>query len=64
MLKMTANWNRFGCGRSGLTRTMLSSVVAAVGFMALTATAQAQTAAPQVSSQRITGTPPRRSYGD
>jgi hypothetical protein len=57
MLKMTANWHRFDfeCGRGGLTRTMLSSVVAAVGVMPLTATAQAQTAAPQVSSQRGTG---------
>ena len=55
MLKMTANWNRFECNRSGLTRTMLSSVVAAVGVMPLTATAQAQTAAPQASSQRIIG---------
>jgi hypothetical protein len=52
---MTANWNRFECSRGGLTRTMLSSVVAAVGFMPLTATAQAQTAAPQVSSQQGTG---------
>jgi hypothetical protein len=34
---------------------MLSSIVAAVGVMPLAATAQAQTAAPQASSQRITG---------
>jgi hypothetical protein len=52
---MTANRNRFGCNRSGLTRTMFSNVVAAVGFMPLIATAQAQTAAPQASSQRGTG---------
>jgi hypothetical protein len=55
MLKMTAIWHRFECGRGGLTRTMLSSVVAAVGVMPLTATAQAQAAAPQVSSQQGTG---------
>jgi hypothetical protein len=34
---------------------MLSSIVAAVGVMPLTATAQTQTPAPQASSQRITG---------
>jgi hypothetical protein len=50
---MTGNWNRFA--RSDLTRTMLSSIVAAVGVMPLTATAQAQTAAPQISSERGTG---------
>jgi hypothetical protein len=55
MLKMTAKWNRFGCSHCRLARTILSSVVAAVAFMPLTATAQAQTAAPQVSSQRGTG---------
>jgi hypothetical protein len=55
MLKMTAIWHRFDfeCGRGGLTRTMLSSVVAAVGVMPLTATAQAP--APRVSSQQGTG---------
>ena len=53
---MTANWNRFPCSRSRLARTMLSSVVASVGFMPLTATARAQTAAPQASSERGTGT--------
>jgi hypothetical protein len=52
---MTGNWNRFERNRSDLTRTMLSSIVAAVGVMPLTATAQAQTAAPQISSERGTG---------
>jgi len=56
MLKMTAKWNRFECSRSRLAGTMLSSVVAAVGFMLLPATAQAQTATPQASSQQDTGT--------
>src|ERR1700730_16648750 len=62
MLKMTDSWHRFEGGRGGLTRTMLSSVVAAVGVMVLTAAPQAQTAAPQaqtaapqVSSQQGTG---------
>ena len=45
---MTANWIRFGCSRGRLARTMLSSVVAAVGVMPLTATAQ-------VSIQQGTG---------
>ncbi len=53
---MTANWNRFECSRGRLARTMVSSVVAAVGFVPLTATAQAQTAAPQASSERGAGT--------
>jgi len=53
---MTANWNRFASSRGRLARTMLSSVVAAVGFTPLTATAQAQTAAPQASSEQGTGT--------
>ncbi|MDQ6703293.1 MAG: hypothetical protein M3Z96_09435 [Pseudomonadota bacterium] len=51
MVKMKANGNSFGCSRSGLARMMLSSVVAAVGFMPLTATAQAQAAAPRVDSK-------------
>jgi hypothetical protein len=53
---MTGNWNRLACSRSRLGRTMLLSVVAAVGFTPLTATAQAQTAAPQASSEQSTGT--------
>jgi hypothetical protein len=53
---MTASWNRLACSRSRLDRTMLLSVVAAVGFTPLTATAQAQTAAPQASSEQGTGT--------
>jgi hypothetical protein len=52
---MTANWNRLACSRSRLGRTILLSVVAAVGFTPLTATAQAQTAATQASSERGTG---------
>jgi hypothetical protein len=56
MLKMTANWSRFGCHRGKLARTIFLSVVAAVGVVPLTATARAQTAAPQASAQRFTGT--------
>ncbi len=52
---MTGNWNRLACSRSRLGRTMLLGVVAAVGVMPLTATAQAQTAAPQASSEQGTG---------
>lgn len=52
---MTSNWNRFESRRGRFTRTMLSSVVATVGFTPLTATAQAQTAAPQASSEQGTG---------
>ncbi len=54
MLKMTTKWKRFECSRGRLARPMVSSVVAAVGFMPLTATAQAQTAAPQASSEQST----------
>ena len=38
MLKTTPYWNRFGCTR--LARTVLASVVAAIGLMPLTASAQ------------------------
>lgn len=53
MLKMTANWNRFACSHGRFSRTIVSGVVAAVGFSPLTATAQ--TAAPQASSDRGIG---------
>src|SRR5437016_2116562 len=56
MLKLSTNWDhRFGCSRRRV-RTMISSVVAAVGVASLTPTAQAQTAAPQASVERGTGT--------
>jgi hypothetical protein len=51
---MRANCTRFECSRSRLA--MVSGVVAAVGFMPLTATARAPSAAPQASSEQGTGT--------
>jgi hypothetical protein len=55
MLKILANGISFERRRGRLAQAMVASVVAAVGFLPLTAAAQAQTAAPQASAEQGTG---------